>query len=63
MSDLDPTHPSNEALAALVVSLRQELVGSLAVCEEFRAELASARERIAELEARLGRGPWPAAPR
>jgi transposase len=52
--DIDPTRPSYEVLAALVVSLRQELVGSLAVGEEFRAELASARERIAELEARLG---------
>jgi transposase len=52
--DLDQTRPSDEVLAALVVSLRHELVGSLAVCEEFRAELAAARERIAELEARLG---------
>jgi hypothetical protein len=38
--------PPYEVLAALVVSLRQELA-------ETRAELERARERIAELEARL----------
>jgi len=37
-------------LAALVVSLRQELT-------EARGELAQARERIAELEARLKQSP------
>jgi transposase len=42
--------PSYEVLAALVVSLRQELT-------EARAELAQARERIAELEARLKQNP------
>lgn len=40
-------------LAALVASLRQELADALAGLEETRAELERARERIAELEARL----------
>jgi transposase len=42
--------PPYEVLAALVVSLRQELA-------EARAELERARERIAELEARLAQSP------
>jgi transposase len=42
--------PPSEVLAALVVSLRQELA-------EARAELERARERIAELEARLAQSP------
>jgi transposase len=42
----DQGPPSYEVLAALVASLRRELV-------ETRAELERARERIAELEARL----------
>jgi transposase len=42
--------PPSEVLAALVVSLRQELAGA-------RAELERARERIAELEARLAQSP------
>jgi len=42
--------PPYEVLAALVVSLRQELT-------DARAELAQARERIAELEARLRQNP------
>jgi transposase len=47
---VDQGSPSYEVLAALVVSLRQELAGA-------RAELAGARERIAELEARLKQNP------
>jgi transposase len=44
-------------LAALVVSLRGELAGVLGALEEMRSELAGARERIAELEARLKQSP------
>ncbi len=44
-------------LAALVVSLRRELADALAGSEQARAELAEARERIAELEARLRQNP------
>ena len=40
-------------LAALVASLRGELAEALGALEETRAELGRARERIAELEARL----------
>jgi transposase len=40
-------------LAALVVSLRQELSDALAALKETRADLERAREQIAELEARL----------
>jgi transposase len=40
-------------LAAFVASLRWELAGALGALEETRAELRRARERIAELEARL----------
>jgi transposase len=47
---VDQGPPSYEVLAALVVSLRQELT-------DARAELAQARERIAELEARLRQNP------
>jgi len=42
----DQEPPSHEVLAALVVSLRGELADAV-------AELARARERIAELEGRL----------
>jgi transposase len=49
--------PSYEVLAALVVSLRRELAGAAAAAEQARAELAEARERIAELEARLKQNP------
>jgi transposase len=49
--------PSHEVLAALVVSLRQELADALGALEETRGELARARERIAELEARLRQTP------
>jgi len=49
--------PSYEVLAALVASLRRELADALAVVEETRAELSGARERIAELEARLRQNP------
>jgi transposase len=48
-------HPGSgdDVVVALVASLRQELAGSLAALEQTQAELARARERIAELEARL----------
>ncbi len=49
--------PSYEVLAALVVSLRRELADALAVAEDTRTELGRARERIAELEARLRQSP------
>jgi transposase len=45
--------PPYDVLAALVESLRQELADAVAALEETRAELGRARERIAELEARL----------
>jgi len=44
-------------LAALVVSLRGELAEALAQLWRARAELEGARERIAELEARLKQTP------
>jgi transposase len=44
-------------LAALVASLCRELAGAASALEQARAELASARERIAELEARLKQNP------
>ena len=54
--------PSHEVLAALVVSLRAELLAAQAVAEQLRTELATARgeladarQRIAELEARAGK--------
>jgi hypothetical protein len=49
--------PSQEVLAALAASLRQELADALGALEETRGELAQARERIAELEARLMQTP------
>jgi transposase len=45
--------PPDEVLAALVASLRQELADAAGALAETRAELGRARERIAELEARL----------
>jgi transposase len=55
---VDQPDPSYEVLAALVVSLRAELVAAQALAEESRAELAAtreelanARQRVAELEA------------
>jgi transposase len=61
---VDQGLPSYEVLAALVVSLRQELAGAQAALAqvtgelaETRAELGRARERIAELEARLKQNP------
>jgi transposase len=54
---VDQGPPSYEVLAALVVSLRQELTQARAELAGARAELAGARERIAELEARLGQTP------
>ena len=53
----DQGPPSYEVLAALVALLRQELADALGVLEETRAELGRARERIAELEARLNQTP------
>jgi transposase len=53
----DEGRPSDEVLAALVVSLRRELADALAMVEETRTELGRARERIAELEARLRQNP------
>jgi transposase len=53
----DEGPPPDEVLAALVASLRQELADALGVLEETRAELAAARERIAELEERLRQTP------
>ena len=47
--------PCYEVLAALVVSLRAELLAAQAVAGELRAELAEARQRIAELEAQAGK--------
>jgi transposase len=44
-------------LAALVVALRRELAEAAGALEQARAELAGARERIAELEARLRQNP------
>jgi transposase len=49
--------PSYEVLAALVASLRRELAEAAAALEQARAELAGARERIAEIEARLKQNP------
>jgi transposase len=47
----------DEVLAALVASLRRELADSQAALAEAAAELARARDRISELEARLGQTP------
>jgi transposase len=47
--------PSYEVLAALVVSLRAELVAERAASEQLSAALAGAMERIAELEAQAGK--------
>ena len=44
-------------MAALAAALRQELADALGALEETRAELATARDRIAELEARLRQTP------
>jgi transposase len=58
----DQPAPSYEVLAALVVSLRAELLAAQAVAGELRAELATARgeladarQRIAELEVQAGK--------
>ena len=53
----DEAAPPYEVLAALVASLRHELAGAAGALEQARAELAQARERIAELEARLRQNP------
>jgi transposase len=53
----DEGPPPHEVLAALVASLRHELTEALGALEQTRAELAQARERIAELEARLRQNP------
>jgi septal ring factor EnvC (AmiA/AmiB activator) len=44
-------------LGALVASLRRELADAVAALAATRAELTEARERIAELEARLRQNP------
>ena len=49
----DGTRPSYEVLAALVMSLREELVGALGVSARLGVELEQAVRRVAELEARL----------
>jgi transposase len=49
--------PSYEVLAAVVASLRRELAEAVAAVTQTRVELAEARERIAELEARLKQNP------
>jgi chromosome segregation ATPase len=49
--------PSYEVLAGLVASLRRELAETVTAVEQARAELAQARERIAELAARLKQNP------
>jgi hypothetical protein len=49
----DATRPSDEVLAALVMSLREELVAAHAVSARISDELEQAVQRIAELEARL----------
>lgn len=49
----DQGPPPGEVLAALVAALRAELADALGALEEARADLGRARERIAELEARL----------
>jgi transposase len=53
----DEGPPPYEVLVALVASLRQELAETVGALEQARAELAEARERIAELEARLKQNP------
>src|SRR5215472_11054367 len=53
----DDEAPPYEVLAALVASLRHELAGAAGTLEQARAELTKARERIAELEARLRQNP------
>jgi hypothetical protein len=53
----DEGPPPYEVLAGLVASLRGELADALTALEQARAELAGARERIAELEARLRHNP------
>jgi transposase len=50
---VDQGPPPYAVLATLVASLRQELADALGALAETRAELGRARERIAELEARL----------
>jgi transposase len=49
--------PSYEVLAAVVASLRRELAEAVAAVTQTRVELAEARGRIAELEARLKQNP------
>ena len=48
----DEGYPPYEVLAALAVSLRREPAGAAAALAQAGVELADARERIAELEAR-----------
>jgi hypothetical protein len=53
----DEGPPPYEGLAGRVASLRGELADALTALEQARAELAGARERIAELGARLRQNP------
>jgi transposase len=53
----DEEPPPYEVLAALVASLRRELADAPGALEQSRAELAGARERIADLEARVRQTP------
>jgi outer membrane protein TolC len=49
--------PPYEVPAGLVASLRGELADALTALEQARAELAQARERVAELQARSRQNP------
>jgi len=49
--------PPYEVLAALAASLHRELTEAMTALEQARVDLAQARERIAELEARLKQNP------
>ena len=53
----DDQAPPYEVPAALVASLRHELAEAAGTLEQARAELTRARERIAELGARLRQNP------
>jgi phage shock protein A len=54
---VDDGRPRYEVLAALAASLRRELADAQAARAEMRAGLGRARERIAELAARLNQTP------
>jgi len=50
---VDQPAPSYEVLAALVVSLRAELLAAQAMAEGLRAELMAAREDLANARQRI----------